>query len=138
MFLYSNLNQHIISLPDSNPTQGNLDYVSNWTDLNIMKLNEKKCNFMIFSRSESKFTTRLHVNNIPIDQKPVNKILGVWLSDDLSWTKNTKEICIKAYSRMGMITKLKYVGVKTEDLQEFTHFISGVLCNTALWNFTLV
>ena len=39
--------------PDSNPTQGNLDYVSDWTDENIMQLNEKKCNFMIFSRSES-------------------------------------------------------------------------------------
>ena len=71
---------------------------------------------MIFSRSESKFKTRLHVNNITNDQKPVNKILGVWLSEDLSWTTNTKEICVKAYSRMGMITKLKYVCVKTEDL----------------------
>ena len=28
----------------------------------------------------------------------------------------TKEICVKAYSRMSMITKLKYVGVTTEDL----------------------
>ena len=34
------------------------------------------------------------------------------ISDDLSWSKN----CVRAYSRLSMLTKLKYVGVKTEDL----------------------
>ena len=102
--------------PDTNPTQTNLNYVSNWTDENLMKLNEQKCNYMVFSRSDAKFATRLNVNNTYLERKAVTKILGIWLSEDLSWAKNSKEICIKAYSRMSMITKLKYVGVKTEDL----------------------
>ena len=47
------------------------------------------------------------------------KILGVWLSEDISdWTKNTSEICRKAFSRIGMLSKLKYVGVPIEDLIE--------------------
>ena len=34
----------------------------------------------------------------------------------MGWEKNTKEICKKAYSRIPLLTKLKYVGVNTEDL----------------------
>ena len=83
-----------------------------------MKLNEAKCNFMIFTRCKEDFATRLTVNNCKIDKVSVSKILGLWISEDLSWDKNTKELCRKAYSRMSMLSKLKYVGVKTEDLIE--------------------
>ena len=62
------------------------------------------------------FATRLSVERKTIEQVPVAKLLGVWISEDLSWSRNCKEICIKAYSRLSMITKLKYVGVKIEDL----------------------
>ena len=99
-------------------TQDHLNYISNWTDENLMKLNEQKCNFMIFSRAQENFTTRLAVNNYILDKIPVTQLLGVWISEDLSWAKNTKELCRKAYSRMSMLTKLRYVGVSTEDLIE--------------------
>ena len=46
----------------------------------------------------------------------VIKILGIWLQDDMGWEKNTKEICKKAYSRIPLLTKLKYAGICTEDL----------------------
>ena len=70
--------------PDTNPTQANLNFVSNWTKDNLMKLNEGKCNYMVFSRSDSKFATRLEINSIPLDRISVTKILGIWLSEDLS------------------------------------------------------
>ena len=75
----------------------------------------------MFSRTQDKFTTRLKVNNQLIDQIPVTQLLGVWISEDLSWSKNTKELCRKAYSRMTMLTKLKYVGVKIKDLLDIIH-----------------
>ena len=120
--------------PDTNTTQTNLNYVSNWTKDNLMKLNEAKCNYMVFSRSDSKFATRLNINNVHLERVPVTKILGIWLSEDLSWAKNSQEICIKAYSRMSLITKLKYVGVKTEDLIEvYILYIRSVIeyCSVA-------
>ena len=41
------------------------------------------------------------------------------MSEDIGdWSKNTTEICKKAYSRLGVLTKLKYVGVAIEDLIE--------------------
>ena len=62
------------------------------------------------------FATRLKVNERRIDQLNVSKLLGVWISEDLTWSRNCKEICRKAYSRLSMITKLKYAGVPIEDL----------------------
>ena len=118
-------NQHVASdigidekyLPPENHTsQDTLNYISNWTSENLMKLNTSKCNYMIFSRSSEKFSTRLTINQDKIDRVSESKILGVWISDNLSWDKNCQQICVKAYSRLQMLTKLKYVGVQTEDL----------------------
>ena len=93
-----------------------------------MKLNEDKCNYMVFSRAQEDFVTRLTVNNTKLDQVHVSKILGVWVSQDLSWDKNTTEMCKRAYSRVSMLTKLKYVGVPIEDLIEiFVLFIRSTL-----------
>ena len=96
--------------------QGSLDQISTWTSENLMRLNAAKCNYMIFSRSKENFSTRLAINNTILERKHVNKILGIYISDDLSWSRNCQEICKKAYSRLSMLTKLKYVGVKVEDL----------------------
>ena len=104
-------------LPATNyGTQDCLDSISNWTEENKMRLNSDKCNYMVFSRSQQKFATRLNIENTKLDRVKESKILGLYLTDDLSWTRNCKEICVKAYSRVQMLTKLKYVGVKTEDL----------------------
>ena len=113
----SDIGTHQVYLPpDRYQTQNTLVTISCWTDNNLMQLNPDKCYYMIFSRSEVDFATRLSVNNKIIDQKHATKLLGVWLEDTMSWSRNCKELCIKAYSRLTMITKLKYVGVKTEDL----------------------
>ena len=56
------------------------------------------------------------MNDNKLDRIEEAKIVGVWLQSDLKWTKNTKELAKKAYSRLNMLTKLKYVGVSIEDL----------------------
>ena len=81
-----------------------------------MKLNAGKCDYRIFSRSREDFATRLKVNGAKLDRVSVSKLLGVWINDDLSWSRNSTEICNQAYTRLSMLTRLKYVGVKTEDL----------------------
>ena len=81
-----------------------------------MKLNEAKCNYLVFTRTKENFGTRLAINDVVMNRISVTKILGVWISEDLSWNKNCQEICKKAYARLGMLTQLKYVGVSREDL----------------------
>ena len=102
--------------PQTFETQEQLNTISRWTQDNLMKLNETKSNYLIFTRTRTDFMTRLTLNNQKLDQVNVTKLLGVWISEDLSWSKNTKEITKKCFSRLSLLTKLKYVGVSTEDL----------------------
>ena len=93
-----------------------------------MKLNANKCEYMIFSRSGLDFTTRLAINGTNLDRVSEFKILGVWIRDDLSWSKQCSEICVQAYSRLSMLTKLKYVGIQTEDLLDvYKLFIRSII-----------
>ena len=96
--------------------QHNLEEVSNWTKHNLMLLNEKKSAYIIFSRSKTQFSTRLTLNEVTLGRLSVIKVLGIWLQDDLKWNYNTKQICIKAYSRMNILNKLKHVGICESDL----------------------
>ena len=108
-------------------TQEHLNFISNWTTENLMKLNEAKSNYIVFSRSKESFATRLSINNVTLDRLSVTKLLGVWITEDMSWSRNSQEICRKAYSRLSMITKLKYVGVSKDDLLDiYILFIRSV------------
>ena len=51
-----------------------------------------------------------------LEQLNVTKLLGIWITEDLSRARNTKGICMKAYARLSMLTKLEYVGVGIEEL----------------------
>ena len=120
-----NFKQHVASdigidelyVPACNlKSQQSLDAIARWTSDNLMKLNEEKTKYMVFSRSETEVATRLTVNGNTIDRIEEIKLVGVWITTWLDWDKNTKEICKKAYARMTMLTKLRYAGVPTEDL----------------------
>ena len=80
LFIEYDLYQHVASdvgvdyaflPPEKIPTQNNIDSISNRTREKLMQLNEKKFNYMICLRSETKFSTRPNVNNIIMDRVPV-------------------------------------------------------------------
>ena len=102
--------------PQVTRTQTNLNQISRWTDENMMSINVIKTKFMIFTRTKTDFTTRLVVNGQKIDQVTEQKVCGVWITDDLKWEKNSRELAKGAFIRMSMLTKLKYVGVCQADL----------------------
>ena len=103
---------------DSLPLPNILETVFQWTNDHMMKLNTKKCSYMVFSRSNEQFATRISIDGNILEKKSTSKLLGMWISEDLSWSKHCQEICKMAYARLSLITKLKYVGVETEDLIE--------------------
>lgn len=99
--------------------QSHLDRLTEWSDNNLAKLNPSKCSYMLLSRAKVDFVTRLSVGGTKIDQKSATKLLGCWIDEDAGkWSTNTKELIKSAYSRISMLTKLKYTGVKTQDLIE--------------------
>ena len=83
-----------------------------------MKLNVAKTKYMVLSRSHEEFSTRLTIQQKPIERTHEMIHLGVWVTVDLTWEKNTTEICKRAYLRIKMLTKLKLVGVQIEELIE--------------------
>ena len=56
------------------------------------------------------------MNSENLQRVSVICILGIWLQEDMKWDENTKQICKKAYARVSILCKLKYVGISTDDL----------------------
>jgi hypothetical protein len=94
----------------------------------MMQINIDKTKYMMFSRIQHDFVTRLNIDGAKIDLVDAAKIVGVWLTSDLKWERNTREPQKKAYSRVSMLTKLKYVGVSRDDLMDrYILYIRSVL-----------
>ena len=114
--------------PEHLKTQSSLDSIAAWTKQNLMKINENKTKYMLFSRGNTEVATRLKVNGKTIDRIEETKLVGVWVTTWLDWEKNTREMCRRAYARMTMLTKLKYVGVPVQDLIDiYVLFIRCIL-----------
>ena len=92
------------------------DQISQWTERNIMRLNEDKSNYMVLACSNEKFATRISLNKQTLDRVKEICHLGLWITEDLKWNKHITKMCKKAYSRIKMLTKLKYIGTNIEDL----------------------
>ena len=98
-------------------TQKYLEKINEWTVINKMKLNKEKSKYMIINFTKDwKFNTRLSIENQNIQQIDEIKLLGVWITDDLKWSKNTSEIVKNSYERMSILRKLKPFQVPTNDL----------------------
>ena len=114
--------------PQNIQMQDHLDSISSWTRENLMVLNERKSKYIIFNRAQADFNTRLTLNNTNIEQVHEARVLGVVLTDDLKFERNTQDICKRAFARISMITKLKYVGVSIPDLIDvFSLFVRSLL-----------
>ena len=98
-------------------TQSYLDQISDWTKNQKMKLNCDKTMYMILNFCSSKqYQTRLYLENQLLEQVRETKLLGVIISDDLTWHKNTDNLVRKAYMRMTIIRKLYEFKVELTDL----------------------
>ena len=75
-------------------TQESLNKIADWTSINKIKLYEEKTKYMVFSRSETEFATRLCLNGQTLDRVEAVKLVGVWVDTWLDWDRNTSEIYI--------------------------------------------
>ena len=79
----SDVGPHQQFLPaDQYQTQSYLDSISCWTNSNLMKMNPSKSSYMVFTRSQEVFATRLTLNSKNLEQKTACKVLGVWIQED--------------------------------------------------------
>ena len=88
-------------------SQSYINEITKWTKEHQMKLNCQKSNYMIFNFSnEYQFNTRLYMNQNLLSQVKETCLLGVIITDDLKWRKNTTSLVKRCYQRMVILRNL--------------------------------
>ena len=100
--------------------QESVDIAATWTGQNDMKINSEKSKEIIISFAQDG-NFRSTVPNIKIDRRDIAqvchaKLLGVTISQDLTWNKHVDNIVKKAGKRLYMLYQLKRAGITQKDL----------------------
>ena len=144
-----NLKQHVPSnVPMHNQvipaehlrSQQYLNWIEKWTANQKMKLNTKKTKNMVFNFSKKhKFSTQLSIKNETVELIKETKLLGTYITDDLKWNKNTKEIVKKAYMRMQLLNRAANYTKSISDLKSiYLTYIRSILEQSAVvWHSSL-
>ena len=73
---------------------------------------------MIFNYTDKyQFTTRLSVNDNPIEVINSTRLLGTILQDNLSWDLNTAELVRKGNAHMELLRKVSSFSTDYEELE---------------------
>ena len=100
--------------PDTFKTQMYNDHIFQWSNSNKMVINQQKSNYMVISRSNQDIATRLNINGELLDRKHNIVHLCMHITALIGYAG--KSIFLGYVGRVNMLSKLKYVGVHTEDL----------------------
>ena len=93
--------------------------IEEYANTNEMKLNYKKTKFMVFNPTINfDFIPDFELGGNQFETSESMKLLGLELSNDLSWKKNTESMIKKAYSKLWMIKRLIKNGASLEDLTD--------------------
>ena len=115
-------------------TQKYVEDIDNWTELNKMKLNEKKTQNIIFNfTKDHQFSAQIKLKNKNLENVRKTKLLGTIITSDLKWHENTKFIIKKANKKMIMLHKFsKFTNNKSHLIHIFKSQVRGVLeyCST--------
>ena len=82
-----------------------------------MKLNTKKTKFMLFNNCKSiDFLPTMELEGNDIELVEEMKILGVVLTSDMKFSRNTEYIVERAFKRVWMVKRLKVLGANDSQL----------------------
>lgn len=105
------------------------DSVVEWSDKNNTQINPRKTVEMLISFTKVALDVgNLTINGTTIERVKNAKLLGVIISDDLTWGNHVDEICKKANKRLHYLVSLRRAGLSKEDLiVYYKHVIRPVL-----------
>ena len=102
----------IVQNPESAALCLNLDLIkiSNWAKLWLVSFNYSKNESMIVSRKVNKpYHPPIYMENTEINEISAHKHLGIFFSNDCSWHSHIDYIKEKAWKRINIMRKLKFV-----------------------------
>ena len=87
-----------------------LERMHQWAELWLVKFNAKKSEAILISRKTNRLIhPRLLMNNEPINEVSYHKHLGIFLSSDGTWHEHINNITSKAWSKINVVRKLKFL-----------------------------
>jgi hypothetical protein len=103
--------------PSDTALQSAADTINNWSRDNNMKLNAKKTKELLVSFSKKEVhVPPITINDTVIERVSHAKVLGLFISADLTWNVHVDYILKKANKRMYMLIRCKRAGVSSQDL----------------------
>ena len=108
-------------------TQEYLNEIETWTNRKKMVLNEKKTKCMVFNRSKKfQFTTDIKLKQKRLDIVDETKLLGVIITNDLRWNRNTEVLVKNANAKMRMLqVASKFIKSKNDLLHIYKTFLEA-------------
>ena len=99
-----------------------------------MKLNSEKSKYMVVNfKTKYQFNTRLTLDNKLLNEVGETFLLGVKITNDLTWNENTDCMVKKAYRRMVLLHKLFEFQLTVKDMVEiYTLYIRSILESSAV------
>ena len=123
--------------PANLKSQSWLNEINLWTKNQKMMINEQKTKTMIINYTDKyQFTTRLKINNAPVEVINSTKLLGTIITDELKWDQNTNYIVRKANARIELLRRVASFGASKEDLKTiYILFVRSQLeQNSVVWH----
>ena len=91
--------------------------IEKWTEDKQMALNKSKTKYMVINFTKKfQFSTRIQLQNVLLEEVQECRLLGLTITNELSWDRNTENIIKNANKIMLMILKLYEFNIPTEDL----------------------
>ena len=113
--LHYQLNQIIPR--DNLKAQQYLNSIQRWTEERQMVLNERKTKNIIFNFSKSnQFMTDFILKNESLEVVKETKLLGVFITSDLKWNRNTEQLVKDASRRMRVLHRASQFSSNKQDL----------------------
>ena len=115
----SDIGKHNQYIPANNlKSQQWLDWISDWTKKQKMKINVRKTKCMVFNYSNKyQFSPRLEIDGEQIEVIDRTQLLGTVITDDLRWEQNTSHLVRKANGRMELLRRVASFGTDIQDLK---------------------
>jgi len=102
---------------------------ADWATRNLMKVNADKTKEMVISFARKrKVLPMVTIGETPIERTGTFMLLGVLLSDNLSWGPHVEYLLNKCAQRLYLLVLLRRAGVKNQDiLRIYTSMVRSVL-----------
>ena len=93
-----------------------LEKISEWANRWKVTFNPSKSKDLIFSNKSLFNSPPIVFNKTIVDRVDKHRHLGLWLSSNLSWSKQVHETCLRANGKLAVLRSVKFLSRTTLDL----------------------